>query len=168
MIFIYHNFIIILSRVYNDQFNYLLPVGLVGQLHRSIAPVSHRSRVRAPCKSFFFFFFFSGFNFFSQLQKMRLYLRWFSPNTQLSPKSPLPNGALCYLVWNFVINLATVRHFCHFCQIRCFAKFLPFSPLRPFLGISLQIMMASWINLTRSSNVKTSLSLATLMQTKRG
>ena len=61
------NFIIILSRVYNESIQWPTPSWLVSSMGKSAAPVSQRSMVRIPYKSFFFFQ-----AFFSQLQKLRL------------------------------------------------------------------------------------------------
>ena len=61
------NFIIILSRVYNESIQWPTPSWLVSSMSESAAPVSQWSRVRIPYKSFFFFQ-----AFFSQLQKLRL------------------------------------------------------------------------------------------------
>ena len=61
------NFIIILSRVYNESIQWPTPSWLVGSMSKSAAPVSQWSRVRIPYKCFFFFQ-----AFFSQLQKLRL------------------------------------------------------------------------------------------------
>ena len=55
------NFIIILSRVYNESIQWPTPSWLVSSMSKSAAPVSQWSRVPIPCKSFFFFF--SGFLF---------------------------------------------------------------------------------------------------------
>ena len=63
------NFIIILSRVYNESIQWPTPSWLVSSMSKSATPVSQWSRVPIPCKSFFFFFFQA---FFSQLQKLRL------------------------------------------------------------------------------------------------
>ena len=60
------NFIIILSRVYNESIQWSTPSWLVSSMSKSTAPVSQWSRVRIPYKCFFcffFLFFFSGFLF---------------------------------------------------------------------------------------------------------
>ena len=61
------NFIIILSRVYNESIQWPTPSWLVGSVGNSAAPVSQRSWVWIKYKSEFFFQ-----AFFSQLQKLRL------------------------------------------------------------------------------------------------
>ena len=49
-----HNFIIILSRVYNEPIQRSAPSWLVSSFGKSVAPVLQRSRVRIPYKPEFF------------------------------------------------------------------------------------------------------------------